>query len=90
MIIGSPPRREAKYTAECREKKMELICKKGVTNMLDNCYALDRQTDKVSLSFFPAYNFTTPFKGRARRAHAERNGHSGHHHTGRDHNHRLW
>ena len=44
---------------------MELICKKVLTNMFENCCALDRQTDKINLSFFPAYNFTTPFKGRA-------------------------
>ena len=25
---------------------MELICKKVLTNMLENCYALDRQTDR--------------------------------------------
>ena len=43
IVIGSPPRQEAKYTVECREKKMELICKKVLTDMLENCYVLDRQ-----------------------------------------------
>ena len=44
------------------------ICKKVLTNMFENCYALDRQTDRINLSFFPAHNFITPFQ-RARCVH---------------------